>query len=352
MRKSSNQILDGGRVVINIKLSEVSQTEQFSEEMARRTIESAILAPSGHNLQPWKFRIGDGYVDLIVDKSRTQSVIDPDGREAVMSCGAALFHLRLAVRCEGCQDVVTLYPDKDTPDWIARVQFGMRLCASADEIRLLHAIPRRFTNRQPFDRQPLPRSLMPELIHAAQQEGADLDLIESPAQRSTLLDLSAEAARLLVENPVIRDEMRQWFPERQVYSPTNDSCSQAALADSSSRFRAGPAPVVHDLDFDRERKIVEQAAVLAVLTTQTNSPYGWVAAGEALAHVLLRAEVDGVSATFMNQTMYVEHLRPALTALLNKSMYPQLVFAMGYAPRVLPAPRRSVLEVLIANEPE
>src|SRR5687767_5158027 len=60
-------------------------------------IKYAILAPSGHNTQPWLFKITkNNMIELYADRSRALPVVDPDDRELTISCGAALYYLRLA----------------------------------------------------------------------------------------------------------------------------------------------------------------------------------------------------------------------------------------------------------------
>jgi len=58
----------------------------------------AVLAPSGHNTQPWLFCVRDDIVDLYGDRAQALAVVDPDDRELTISCGAALFNLRVALR--------------------------------------------------------------------------------------------------------------------------------------------------------------------------------------------------------------------------------------------------------------
>jgi nitroreductase len=56
----------------------------------------AILAPSSHNTQPWRFRLRGPTLDLLADRRRALPVVDPEDRALVISCGAALGHLRVA----------------------------------------------------------------------------------------------------------------------------------------------------------------------------------------------------------------------------------------------------------------
>ena len=60
-------------------------------------VAAAARAPSVHNTQPWRFRAGPDAVELWTDPRRKLRA-DPSGREMLISCGAALFGLRLVIR--------------------------------------------------------------------------------------------------------------------------------------------------------------------------------------------------------------------------------------------------------------
>ena len=76
-------------------------------DQAGDLIATAARAPSVHNTQPWRFRAGQYVIELYADRRRKLRV-DPAGREMLISCGAALFGLRLAVRSLGYLPVVKL----------------------------------------------------------------------------------------------------------------------------------------------------------------------------------------------------------------------------------------------------
>src|SRR6516225_5552136 len=83
----------------------------------------ASRAPSVHNTQPWRFAVGPHAIDLYADAERQLSQ-DREGRELLISCGAALFGLRLAVRGLGYLPAVRLLPDPSRPALLARVALG------------------------------------------------------------------------------------------------------------------------------------------------------------------------------------------------------------------------------------
>jgi len=53
----------------------------------------ACRAPSLHNTQPWHFSVGGDAIELRADASHRLNV-DPDGREMLISCGAALTEIQ------------------------------------------------------------------------------------------------------------------------------------------------------------------------------------------------------------------------------------------------------------------
>src|ERR1700728_3137150 len=86
-------------------------------------IETAARAPSVHNTRPWRFHVSRYVIELYSDPGRKLR-LDPVGREMIISCGAALFGLRLAVRSLGYLPEVELLPDP--PRLLARVRLGAR----------------------------------------------------------------------------------------------------------------------------------------------------------------------------------------------------------------------------------
>jgi hypothetical protein len=141
-------------------------------DQAGYLIATAARAPSVHNTQPWRFKGGPDAIELFTDQRRKLRV-DPAGREMLISCGAALFGLRLAVRSLGYLPVVGLLPDPAKLRLLARVQFGAALPMTGTERAMLAALPHRHTHRGPFADGPLPAGLLVGLQHDALAGVAD-----------------------------------------------------------------------------------------------------------------------------------------------------------------------------------
>jgi hypothetical protein len=103
---------------------------------------------------------------------------DLTGREMIISCGAALFGLRLAIRSLGYQPEVDLFPEPSQRHLLARVRAGRPAPMTSDERAMLAAVPHRHTHRGAFEPGPLPVDLLERLRDDAAAEGATLAVID------------------------------------------------------------------------------------------------------------------------------------------------------------------------------
>jgi hypothetical protein len=309
----------------------------------------AVLAPSGHNTQPWLFNVNGDAVELHADRTRGLPVVDPEDRALVISCGAALFFLRVAIGNFGYTDEVRTFPDPDDPDLLAEVRLGASYEATAEEHQLFDAITKRRTNRSPFQEREIPQKVLETLESAATEEGAWLRLVRDEATKNAVADLVAEEDRAQWSDRRFRRELASWMHPNRTKS--RDGMPGYAFGFREFMSLAGP-PVMRTFDMGggraaQDRQLAEGSPVLAVLGTQTDTPVEWLSAGQALGRVLLRARAEGVYASYLNQPIEVPELRPRLRDVVGATGLPQLLLRVGYGPEVRPTPRRSVNEVSV-----
>jgi nitroreductase len=309
----------------------------------------AILAPSSHNTQPWLFRIRGDEVELYADRTRACRVADPDDRELIISCGAALCQLRIAMRHFGYLGNVKILPESGDPDLLARVRLGLQSETLVEDNLLFHAIVKRRTNRQPFSDDPVPAPFLAMLEQAAAREGAHLQILLDEEARCALADLIAEADRRQWARKQFRLELAAWVhPNR---SASRDGIPGYAQGIDDLMSYAGPL-VVRTFDMGegqaaKNRELATGSPVLAVLGTKGDTPRHWLAAGQALSRVLLRARVEDVWASFLNQPIEIAALRQNLPHTIGHTGFPQSILRLGFGQDVRPTPRRFVDEVLI-----
>lgn len=309
----------------------------------RECLHAAIAAPSVHNTQPWLFRVWPGGVDIYADRNRALPVIDPRGRELMISVGAAAFNLRVSVLARGRMPVQELLPDPRQPDLAVRVTVGPHTAIPETARRLAQAIPHRHTNRRPFSDVIVPGYVLDELAEAAAAETGTLVLANQDA-REAVLGLVRTAENRWRNDPAYWRELKSWTsdqPERSDGIPTAAFGPWSALEVVPLRDfgLVQPSRGRYATDF-------EQPPTIAVLYTDDDSPEHWLRAGQALERLLLTATVRGVATTLMTQPMEIPELREMLANAANGKVA-QAVLRLGYGTPGTPSPRRSVDECLI-----
>jgi hypothetical protein len=142
------------------------------------------LAPSSHNTQPWIFKIIDNVIELYADRTRALPVVDPDDRALIISCGAALYHLQLAMHYFGYADRVELFPESENRDLVARITANGRSSKADEQLAdehssLFSATTKRRTNRSSFEQRKVSDDLLSALRTIAKEYSAWLDVVDA-----------------------------------------------------------------------------------------------------------------------------------------------------------------------------
>jgi iron-sulfur cluster repair protein YtfE (RIC family) len=308
----------------------------------------AVRAPSNHNSQPWRFRLAGDTLSLFADRTRALPVVDSDDRELLMSCGAALLHLRVAARHFGHALDIDLLPDPADHDLLARIELHEAARPTYEEKLLFWATSHRRTNRNAFEPRPLPDGFAETLARTAEEEGAWLSLVDGEAERLMLAELVSEGDRRQLHDPSFRRELAAWVhPTRK---RAKDGMPSYALRVPALLSKLGPVAL---RTFDvgkgvaaRDRKLLDASPALFVLGTAGDDEIDRVRGGMALAHVLLRATQDELSASFLNQPVELPDLRPRVTELAGRTGWAQAILRIGYGPDVQATPRRTLTDVV------
>lgn len=305
-------------------------------------IADAIAAPSAHNTQPWLFVAHQDAVELCLDPRRVLPVADPDGREARLSCGAALFNLRLALRARGFSGEAQVLPDRARPSVLAEVLLGRSRPATPLEVGLYQAIHRRHSHRRPFTHTEVPSQVRHLITAAVAHEGAELRIIEDPATARKLAELIGRAEREQRNNPRFADELARWTFDGHT---RKDGVPRTA---GGPRPPAGSMVVLRDYapDLPRHERDYESDPLYGVLLSHGDTPADQLRAGQALQRALLTATVHGAAASMLSQPIELPATRTALRKLLHRAAHPQLVLRLGMASTTPSTPRRPVTEVL------
>jgi Nitroreductase family len=312
----------------------------------RGVLEAAALAPSVLNTQPWLFDLHPDHVDLHANADRQLRVLDRRGRQLLMSCGAGLMNLRLALLDRSFEPDVTLLPDKRNTRHVASVRIGRTRTPTAEEQTLYAAIPNRRTNRRPFSTEDPPAEALGSLHVAAQKEGAEFTVLDGTL-RTKAVRAVHDAENKLRTNPAVQQELARWIaPEEEIH----EGIPTAALAfvphDDRAMVRDFATAAGQD---DRPTSAYERHPTLALISTETDEPVDWIRAGQALERVHLTATHLGLALSYLGQPFEIGDRDWAHGPRTGISGVAQMMMRIGYAPPSPAVPRRPVEEMVVAG---
>ena len=300
----------------------------------------ATLAASGHNTQPWRFRLSEGRVDILPDRALRTPVVDPDDHHLFVSLGCAAENLALAAAARGLPGEVGF----DTSgDGSAMFRFGK---GPSQGSALFDAIPARQSTRADYDGRPVSAADLRTLAAAAAVPGVDLVLITDQPRRGKVRDLIVAGNRAQLADPAFVRELKQWirFSPRQAID-TGDGLFSVSSGNPALPDWLGPrlldATFTAKAENDKYARQLKSSAGLAVFVAQREDHDHWIRTGRACQRFALHATALGLRHAFVNQPVEVAGLRPELADLVGMpGRRPDLVMRFGHGPTLPFSARR------------
>lgn len=283
------------------------------EEQMQFLLRYAILAPSGHNSQPWSFRVTPEGIQVFADTSRRLMIVDHNDRELFMSVGAGITNFRVAAAHFGFETTVAYESRSHETSPVATI-FVRETCApNPDLAERFPAIRRRHTNREPYDHQPLEPAAMQAICDVVDASPDTLRLI-LPRDTERVAECVASAEKALLARPAYRAEL----------AGQNDRLSPR-----------------------RDARLTRSASVL-LLVTSDDDQVSLVKAGETLELLLLTITLAGLQYSLLSAPVEVDESREQLRSLVGSARAPQLLLRIGSAAAsARPTPRRPVESMFV-----
>jgi nitroreductase len=316
--------------------------DRIDYRTVRSAVELATRAPSVHNSQPWRWRIGDRTVHLYADLERWLPVTDAEGRDLLISLGAVLHHLRVALAASGLGATIHRFPNPDELDHVAAVELRSRVPAEAD-LGLAAAVMARRTDRRGYSDWEVPATVVSELIDRAAEQGATLRPMTAAGARARIEQAVAAAAAEHAELDGYHTETVLWTGR----TASDDGVPAANLLrriEGRGLDRSFPAGRLDQQELD-----VPDGGLLTVLGTASDDRLSQLRAGEALSAVVLHATQAGLATCPLSEVLEVEATRTALRdEVLDGTLSPQLLLRIGWAqPAPLPETPRLPVDATI-----
>lgn len=316
-----------------------------SGETIERAVQLAGRAPSLHNSQPWQWVFDGTVLRLYSVHSRMLPSTDDSGRQMLISCGAALGHLRAALAAVGWHTDVAYFPNPTRRDHLATVSFTEARIVTDADLERAAAISRRRTDRLPFGAPTGWQDV--EIVLRVVMDRADAVLTVLPAQaRPELAHASRLSAAIRRYDAGYQAELQWWtghsFGNMGVPPNSLLSADEQQRVDVGRKFRAVEGPA-------RRVETADDESLVVVLSTG-DSPEEWVRCGAALSTLLLECTVMGFATCPLTHLTELPHSRAVIRNLTGRTEPPQVLVRIGTVPAsaeaVRPTPRLPLAQIL------
>ncbi len=319
-----------------------------ADNVIEDAVGAACRAPSLHNSQPWQWVHSRGELQLFLDPSRVM-VTDEKAREAIIGCGAALDHLRVAMAAAGWKSHVDRFPNPANPNHLATITFTPLAYVSERDQARARAIWSRHTDRLPFSGVADWGAFESRLGSSHDGLSVHLDVLAEEL-RPQLAQAAELADSLRLYNTAYNDELNWWTAP---FEPS-EGIPYSALVSATEGHRVGigrafPAPN----RTERRSEIPEDHAKVLMLSTDDDERADALACGEALSAVLLECTIAGLATCPVTHLTEVHVARELIQSLTRRDTFPQVLIRVGMVPvsekAPPPTPRRRLSEVLRAQ---
>ena len=308
----------------------------------------AILAPSGHNSQPWKFSVSKDEIQILADETRWLKIGDPDQVNLHIAIGCTLENLLIAAEHFGYEHQVIYFPEPNREELVATVKFTPREPASGSkgqssfrEPALFSAIPNRHTNRKTYEERPIPKNDLRRIQNCCVEEGIRLHVISDPDTKRNVNELLIRGHATMIADPDFRRENAYWLGQGLFNIPR--------LLTRLVQWVMPYLKLHRSVFVVMDTRLVMSAPALVVLSAGVNDRMSQVRVGQVFERVCLTATMLGLCVHPLSGVVDVPELKAQVSKLLPSSdEVSQHVFRLGYAEPVKSfAQRRPLEEVLV-----
>lgn len=307
-----------------------------------------VLAPSGYNTQPWRFKLGDDSLEILPDYSRARLNTDPDYREFYMSLGAAACNFEIAAKYFGYNFQKTYIVDEKKQRYSIFFKFVARSTRGENEA-LLKAISTRHTNRFPYKDEKLSKELISQIRSLPTPNSVEFHLITRPGDITAFAKLINYSYLLWSRQQGMIDELETWLRDDLEFSPDGLPTGVINLYKMAInlKYLRHKDDMEAEINSIKNQNLAKNSPALAVISTKNDDVQSWFEAGEFFELLALTLASNGLSTDFFNYPLSLKKTRRDTAKLLESNYLPQLLFRLGKPTVITPKTPRYPLSKLL-----
>ncbi len=311
-------------------------------------VRHAVLAPSSHNTQCWRFQIAEKSISIAPDFTRRCPAVDPDDHHLFVSLGCATENMVHAALATGLH----ADPRFDTRgDGVIVVNLE---ATKKGVSPLFHAISARQCTRGDYDGQPISPAELRQLEQAGTGDGVSVRLLTARPAMESVIEYVVAGNTAQMNDAAFVAELTAWirFSAGEALR-TGDGLFAGTSGNPALPRWLGSRMMglffTPKSENERYVRQIRNSAGIAVFASERNDTAHWVEAGRCYERFALQATALGIRNAFLNQPVEVGAIRPQFASWLGigPDERPDLVVRFGRGPAMPLSMRRTVQAVLV-----
>ncbi len=309
----------------------------------------SIKAPSGHNTQPWKFKINEDNIEIYPNFDKALPIVDKNHRELFISLGCAVENLCITANEFSYQHTTKIIQQ----DSLTFIRINLKKDIVKKNI-LFTQISKRQTNRSIYNSKKIATETIRELQNLKIEKPVSIHFYKFGTDNfSKFSEYIYRGNEILFKNKAFKNELIDWVR----FNPKDaqkhgDGLAYNVLGSPSLPRWLGKSVIRMFLKTKAQNKSekakLNSSSHLVLITTKENTPENWILAGKALEHFFLKCTELGIAVAFSNQPCEIKELSQEIQKeqfIANE--YPMLLMRIGYADAVPYSLRKNLDEVII-----
>lgn len=311
-------------------------------------VRHAVLAPSSHNTQCWRFQIAEKMISIAPDLARRCPAVDPDDHHLFVSLGCAAENMVHAALATGLHADPRFEPSGEGV-------IAVNLETTRKHISpLFQAISERQCTRGDYDGQPISSVELRQLEQAGTGDGVSVRLLTARLAMEGVLEYVVAGNTAQMNDAAFVAELKAWirFGSDEALRTGDGLFAGASGNPALPRWLASPMMGLFftpKSENERYARQIRNSAGIAVFVSECNDKAHWVEAGRCYERFALQATALGIRNAFLNQPVEVGTFRPEFASWLgiSNNARPDLVIRFGRGPAMPLSMRRPVQAVLV-----
>lgn len=311
-------------------------------------IQYSVKAPSGHNTQPWKFKVLEDEIQIHPDFERALPIVDPDNHALYIGLGCAAENCIIAAKAKGFKPALIIYKS----DGVAIISIKMNTDPYQEKDVLVDYIEKRQVVKNGYKDTVVSEEVIGKLKGASVFEGIELYFLNTKKEIEALETFIVQGSNLQFGNEKFVRELLDWLrfskkeAEREGDGVWNATMGMPGVGRFLGELIIGKMATPKS-EAKRWKKLINASAGFVLFTAQENNAKYWINLGRAFQRFALTATQLDLSHAHVNMPCEEVVVRNKMAKHFDLPGHPLLLIRYGYAEDMPYSFRRSVEKVIL-----